>query len=463
MLCSISVRLWSRRPLTESLSATASLTAEASKGTGLFPVSKVSGSTDVAMEHLAEHLNPDSEFKRLREKIEAVQRRIAERPEGVSDGEIASVLDDLIELEGLPLSDNADLFIRHLSFTRTPLDGDVQVAFKHYLDIAGLTVIDFYPLLLSIGAWYAAKADDAGMARRALAVYEYLLAVVQNRAARGLDENDGIADFVPTMVALYAQDERDLGRARFLFQLLELESRAGRIVPQEFERLVDPLRDALRERSTLTPSYIEQREHTDLLFKILWATLSERELRLLRQADELARRESASYPKEATDRLRDEFGSVWEKLDPDSQQDLVLADTFASSPYVDYNPSVVPRALWWAIQNELFRKIIAPANEPCLFGIVDRFGGAVQLLQRFAKSQTTLTSEERNLLKRALGGRKLTKRDDLRVLYGIQRDRNRAEHREGKPRYTVQDAKNLSDEVWTRKWLVSYFERIHHS
>ena len=298
----------------------------------------------------------------------------------------------------------ADLQQRLEQDPTTVTDKEILKAWDRYCEELGSSLgYHDYPILEAIADWYDEKScDEPDMAVRALAVYEHLFSAWQDRNA-----DTEATDYVWPLIRLW-REQKNFSRARFLAEFLEEKLR------QENADLEDLLKiRGVRARLAAEERGGEvSRGELDLakISDMALATISDRDRKIetiteesLRLSRELAQLRDASYPEPARLELKDKFGPLWARLDPETQKDLEHGVTFTRSPCREGRPGTAPTGFFQAVKRELMVRVFDPYRnvKPETSAWFDRTT-PVHLLIEFSEHRSRLEPDQRKSIKEAL-------------------------------------------------------------
>ncbi len=411
------------------------------------------------------------EERKDREWLADLQQRLEQDPTTVTDKEILRGILTKFSLDSSgDFLQDADWLIEALGFTKAPvprIPEEILKAWDRYCEELGSS-LGYHddPILEAIADWYDEKScDEPDMAVRALAVYEHLFSAWQDRNA-----DTEATDYVWPLIRLW-REQKNFSRARFLAEFLEEKLR------QENADLEDLLRiRGVRARLAAEERGGEvSRGELDLakISDMALATISDRDRKIetiteesLRLSRELAQLRDASYPEPARLELKDKFGPLWARLDPETQKDLEHGVTFTRSPCREERPGTAPTGFFQAVKRELMVRVFDPYRnvKPETSAWFDRTT-PVHLLIEFSEHRSRLEPDQRKSIKEALyqaGCRKgFLSQDVVGRLEALVAHRNQAQHPEKYGPYSLDALEAFLKEVWSSHFLVNFLKSLH--
>ena len=417
-------------------------------------------------------LPDDSEQREKEEALKRLKQKFEENPDGVTDADFLKGIDATFWFNQNRCEDDDWLddewLMEALTFTNEPMPTDfdeIRSAWERFLDKTGTSLsCNDYPIMEAVFDWYYERSDDASMAARAIAVYEYLFLSHEHMIKEQEVENFA-RSYVPYLVRLWRQ-LKNYSRAKHMIQWMEDQYFAGYIDHEDYLSLAKTWAEIIIEERGAEITECER--DLNRILKIAWDTISNRDRQIenhreekLRLAEELARAKDESYPEAARRRLEDKFGALWNRLHTDARRELELAETYTHPPYSEHRPRVLPDALCQTVKIELLVQIFTPQG-----GEHSSFSGnqnPVLLLIDYSKGKLPPADRERvrAALQRAECRKRFLNRDNVEKLSLLLRHRNQAEHPEDNPPYSQTHHDELLREVWNNNWIVTFLGQLH--
>lgn len=415
------------------------------------------------------------ERNKLRQSLNSLEQRLEADPTEVSlDEIIQGGMGNCFELNSTSdFLDDTPWLIKALPFSSRPISNEeIPIAWERFLkDELSEESIAFlrsrWPILECIAGWYIshwheAGYDDDDMARRALAVFEYLIqflygAELEEYLYKEILTGNGLA-----IIYGYC-GLRDFERAKFYAQLLRMEYLAGRLDPEDYHQVKRNYDHILRLEH-------EDRETINKILELQWQTISDREKRieeLKNSLNQIIEQESNKVDLgKAEKELKVKFGSTWQALHAETRHQLTLAMAFAYPPISDKHPYLTPWSLFKAINQELSAKLFVP-HGPLAKELLNEKNGLseVMLLINFGRDEFAMEPEINSVIENALrviGGKDyILTPQDVKHLDFLKKERNKAEH--PKRPYTKSDLQKLLRDVWSKEWLSNWLKRINQT
>lgn len=435
-------------------------------------------SLDDIFKSIREVLPPDDneQTRRLREDLDRLKEKVESGSGEITNSELLNAIRKKFEIDSNSefLAD-ADWLLDALSFTKNPIDmANIPLAWEGYQikqdGFRGFRYDD-YPILEALSRWYFDHRDAPGkeqkaMVARALAVYEFLMQEISGREADS-EYEDILARYGPAMVYRYIEIQ-DFERAKYHAQLVQREFLAGRLKEEECLPIMKVYEQILVEENK-TPS---SKEASDLhkINRTLWQTVSARDRRIEQLEEEnnrlsgqIARSRNPTFVEEARNRLKNEFGVVWEKLHDKTRRHLELGDAYTHPPLLDELPETAPVEFFQAVKSEILARLFKPQGRLDPKVLMELDTNPVRLLIRYINKACPLIvlNDLDAAFVKAVGIRNVLSRWDREKLDLLNTHRDKAIHFESKGAYTRAELKVLLLAMMESKWLVGFLRRLH--